>query len=247
MEVGLAWNEILARFAVCEDEVSSGVTATLSGQYAYWSNTQANVLLTASSTAFGNYDMELTASVGPSGQTFAPAPQATSAQSNRQGTAVVGCGDERDTLIQEYRDYSVNLSPTCGSFTNSAQSEYFSYAELTVLSPASWAIIGQPLIIAKSSGYGLDRWREMLGAAQITNSVYRAPAAVDGAAQSRHMYGDAVDLRNQTRTEAEYTAKASSAKGDPNNLTIPHAQADFVEALSGPCGIGCVHADWRNH
>jgi hypothetical protein len=40
---------------------SSGVTATLAGQYAYWSNTQVNALLTASSTAFGNYDMEVTA------------------------------------------------------------------------------------------------------------------------------------------------------------------------------------------
>ena len=29
------------------------------------------------------------------------------------------------------------------------------------------------------------------------------------------------------------------------HLTIPDAGADWIEPLIGPCGYGCVHADWR--
>lgn len=52
------------------------------------------------------------------------------------------------------------------------------------------------------------------------------------------MHGNAVDLRNVTRTTAEYDMMAKAAAA---------ANAGFIEPLSGPCGLGCVHADWRNY
>ncbi len=155
-----------------------------------------------------------------------------------------GCGYERDTLIQEYATYNVNLTPECAWFTQSASSQYFTFSELHVNDFYSWALIRQPLVVNKSSGYGLDRWRELYGGPRTVNSGYRSPsknASIAGAAQSRHMYGDAVDLANASHTRQEYDDMANAAKyGNPN------AGASWVEDWSGPCGDGCVHADWRN-
>jgi hypothetical protein len=55
------------------------------------------------------------------------------------------------------------------------------------------------------------------------------------------MYGDAMDLRNESQTVQEYNEMANAAKnGNPN------AGASYVEELTGPCSLVCVHADWRN-
>jgi hypothetical protein len=156
-------------------------------------------------------------------------------------TAVAGCGDQRDQMIAEYVTFGVNLAPTCSSFTQSAHSVHFSFAELNASNPYSWAIIRFPLTVAESSGFGLDRWRANAGGTpRFVNSAYRAPAhnaAIGGASQSRHMFGDAVDLRNLSQTLAEYTLMSNAA----NN-----AGASFIEPLTGSCGLACIHADWRN-
>src|SRR5690349_12330123 len=68
------------------------------------------------------------------------------------------CGDERDDIIQEYVDEGVDLKPQCGDFTQTSHSAYFTYKELTVNEPHSWALIGGPLAVDKGSGYGLDKW-----------------------------------------------------------------------------------------
>ncbi len=158
--------------------------------------------------------------------------------------APTGCGDQRDTIIQEYVTYGVSLTPQCSWFTLTAHSEYFQFPELKVYDPYSWALIRQPLTINKSYEYGLDRWWQLWGASRISNSGYRSPshnASVGGAQNSRHLYGDAMDLRNETGTVQEYNSMADAAKyGNPN------AGASYVEPLDGPCGYGCVHADWRN-
>lgn len=154
--------------------------------------------------------------------------------------ASAACGDERDQIIQEYKDKGVNLTPTCSDFTQSAHSVYFSYAELTVNEPHTWALIREPLTIDKSNGYGLDKWRDAYGSSRIINSSYRSPvknSQVGGAPQSRHMYGDAVDLRNESGGDTEYNAMVTAANT---------AKADYIEPVSGPCAKACVHADWRN-
>lgn len=151
-----------------------------------------------------------------------------------------GCGDERDQIIAEYFTYGVNFVPVCVNFTQTAHSVYFTFSELNT-GDYTWALVRQPLTISQSSGYGLDDWRANYGSSRIVNSAYRNPArnyAVGGAANSRHMFGDAVDLRNQSGGVPEWNAMVSAANS---------AKADFVEPQNGPCGLACTHADWRSH
>jgi hypothetical protein len=158
------------------------------------------------------------------------------------GAVVVvgGCGDERDAIIKEYVDKGVNLTPACADFTQAAKSEFFTFKQLTVNDPHSWALIREPLVVGKRTRYGLDKWRQEYGSARITNSVYRSPIkneTVGGAPQSRHMHGDAADLRNETGKDPEYDAMVTAAQ---------NARADYIEPISGPCKKACVHADWRD-
>jgi hypothetical protein len=145
-------------------------------------------------------------------------------------------------MIQEYVNYAVTPYPTCPDFTQTAHAVYFAFSELNT-GDYSWGLIRLPLTTASSSGYGLDDWRVNYGASRIVNSAYRNPvrnAAVGGAFSppSRHMFGDATDLRNQSGLMAEYNAMVSAAQA---------ANADFIEPTNGPCGTACTHADWRNH
>lgn len=149
------------------------------------------------------------------------------------------CSGERGTIVQEYIDYRVTLALRCSFFTQTAHSQYFSFAEMET-GDYTWALVRRPLVRPASSGYGLDRWRELYGAPRIINSAYRNPsrnARVGGAPQSRHMYGDAVDLRNESGTAGEWQQMDDAAR---------LAGADYREPLS-LSGYGHVHADWRNH
>jgi len=149
------------------------------------------------------------------------------------------CYDVRDQITEEYRTYDVGWFPVCSYYTQTAHSYYFSFGEFNT-GNYSWALVKRPLVIAASSGYGLDRWRELYGGPRIINSAYRNPvrnASVGGKRDSRHQHGDAVDLRNQTGTAAEWDSMYRTA-GD--------AGADYREPVSDS-GLGHVHADWRYH
>ena len=118
------------------------------------------------------------------------------------------------------------------------QSVYFQFSELNT-GDHSWALIRQPLIVGAGTGYGLDKWRENYGGSRIVNSAYRNPvrnANVGGAQNSRHMYGDASDLRNNSVTQQEWDSMVTAAE---------NAFASWIEPVNGPCGLGCTHADWR--
>ncbi|MEK8032913.1 D-Ala-D-Ala carboxypeptidase family metallohydrolase [Ideonella sp. DXS29W] len=150
------------------------------------------------------------------------------------------CGDSRDSIIREYDTYNVSLNPTCSNFTNRRRTEYFAFSELET-GDYSWALLRTPFMAAKSTGYGVDKWRYEYGGPRYTNSVYRNPARnsrVGGASQSRHMYGDAADLDNRSNTSSEW-----------NNMyyAAGRAHADWREPSNGPCGYACNHADWRSH
>jgi hypothetical protein len=151
------------------------------------------------------------------------------------------CGDQRDQIIAEYAALGGYLSPTCSSFTQTDHAAHFTFNELNVNNPYSWAIIRFPLTASASASYGLERWRANAGGVpRYVNSAYRPPQHnqnVGGVPNSRHIFGDAVDLRNVPRTEAEYNLLKNAALD---------ADAGYVEPLSGSCGYGCVHADWRN-
>ena len=105
-----------------------------------------------------------------------------------------------------------------------------------------WALVRAPLIADSVSGYGIDRWRDWYGASRIINSSYRNPVrnvglTPSGAANSRHMFGDAADLRNETYTENEWTAMHTAAA---------NANADYIEPRDGPCGL-VTRCDVGNH
>ncbi|WP_374568250.1 D-Ala-D-Ala carboxypeptidase family metallohydrolase [Ideonella sp.] len=155
-------------------------------------------------------------------------------------SAHAACGDSRDALIQEYVTYGVSLRPTCSNFTSSRRTEYFAFSELET-GDYSWALLRSPFVAAKSTGYGIDRWRYEYGGPRYTNSVYRNPARnrrIGGATQSRHMYGDAADLDNRSGSTSEWWNMYYAAG---------RAHADWREPTNGPCGYACHHADWRSH
>lgn len=158
-----------------------------------------------------------------------------------QGYGVyMGCGAVLDSIIKEYDTYGVSLNPKCLDFTQDRHSVSFSFAELNT-GDYAWALLRAPLVATAASGYGLDKLRQAYGGPRVINSAYRNPphnASIGGATQSRHMYGDAADLRNASGTITEYTAMRSAAK---------RAHADYIEPRSGPCRTNCVHADWRAH
>jgi hypothetical protein len=163
---------------------------------------------------------------------------------------VQGCGDVRDEIIAEYNlSYSItnkkgvlvsvkpDFVPICSNFSNSARSTYFNFSEIN-WGDYSWALVRTPLTTGK-----LDAWiNEQGGApARPITSGYRNPAhnfnkVHSTAPGSRHMHGDAIDLANISRTVTEHNFLTETA----------YAVGAWVEHLSGPCKLGCVHADWRN-
>jgi hypothetical protein len=155
-------------------------------------------------------------------------------------TQGIVCGDERDSIIKEYITYKIPFTPTCDEFTQTAHTADYSFSDLNT-GDYSWALIRQPLVNSAVVGYGLEKWVANIGSVHLITSAYRNPARnarVGGATSSRHLYGDAVDLQNVTRSTSEYNLLRKAALS---------AGADYVEPLNGPCGTGCVHADWRKH
>jgi hypothetical protein len=145
---------------------------------------------------------------------------------------------ERSHAKDEYTTYSVNLTPACADFSNSRSAAHFTFSELNG-GDYSVALIKDQLIAASSSD-GLEKWRSNYGSPMTVTSAYRNPAhnaSVGGAAQSRHMYGDAADIA----TGSDHNVWNSMLTAAQN------ANADWTEDTSGPCGWACVHADWRSH
>jgi len=138
------------------------------------------------------------------------------------------CGADRDTIIAEYTQYNVGLTPTCADFTQTAHSANFTFAELNGGDHA-WAIIRGSLL------NGLECVRSGNGNVALNiNSGYRCPvrnAAVGGASQSRHMFGDAADIASNAGTwQALHDAgKNCGACVEPQSVS----------------GSGHVHVDWR--
>ncbi len=162
------------------------------------------------------------------------------------GDGCDNCPDARSDIIMQYENFHIIggtsgdfFIPNCDEFTQTAHSDFFSFDELNVHNVFPWALLRTPLLALRSSGYGLDKWREEFGSPRIINSAYRNPQHnqnIGGATRSRHMFGDAADLRNETGTMEEWTAMKQAAL---------RSGADWTEPRNGPCGIDCFHADWR--
>src|SRR5690606_8243370 len=149
------------------------------------------------------------------------------------------CGDERGTMIQEYVDYGVGLTPSCSDFASGGGSAHFSWSELnggfsTGNPHGPWGKVTGTL----TSGLEETRTNYNRGSIVLA-SGYRCPhgnAAVGGASQSRHMWGDAADMYSAAHpwSFAEWTLLSEAAE---------QAGATFIEPYSQDPSH--VHADWR--
>ncbi len=237
---------------------SDGADVSVTG-ITSWTTSSITATLNAAASAVGPYDVQVT-SVG-AGLGF-QSNGTTTAQSNHgtfqvQTQMPAPCGDQRDTITQEYITYGVQLLPQCSWYTQTAHSAYYTFSQFNVHGSYAWALVKLPSTTSQSSGYGLDRWTQLIGSLQTINSAYRSPAhnaQIGGNPRSRHMFGDAVDLNNATHSLAEYTQKACAASvaaaktyGGVTCASQPDASADYVEPTTLACHLNCVHADWRNH
>ena len=143
-----------------------------------------------------------------------------------------GCGNDRDSIIIEYYDYPTSSSnpyiPVCPSFTNSASTAHFSFAELNVNQEYGWAILLRGFL------NGLEATRVSYNQAMTVNSGYREPAYnadIGGAPASPHVFGDAADIASgQTTWQGLHdVAKANGACVEPESES----------------GSTHVHMDWR--
>ncbi len=151
------------------------------------------------------------------------------------------CGDERNELLKLYEELELGLDLNCESFTKTRGGQYFKFSEMVGKGEYEWALIRDPLIVSPDKDYGLNLLRAEYGAPRAVNSGFRDPAhnkKIGGAKRSRHQFGDAVDLRNVTRSQEEW---------DRMWMAAYEANADYIEPLNGPCKLNCLHADWRNH
>ena len=138
-------------------------------------------------------------------------------------SAIAGfpCGDDRDDLIAEYKTWHVALSPQCSDFDNTAYTSYFSNLELSKNEdpPYGWALLTVELL------NDIDKWRFNYDQPMTVNSAYRnpyhnfnLPQGRQGAANSRHMFGDAIDIANPTRDMAGRNALLDAL---PPKVTLP--------------------------
>jgi hypothetical protein len=208
-----------------------------------------------------------------------PPSPASPAYANAQNSnlshnnASLVCGNNSDNLVAEYAANKITdittgqrFSPICKQASQSAHSSFFYFNEINNPCPSlneqpefPFALIRNPLVIPDSSGYGLDAWRQNYGSSRIINSGFRDPSqntacGSTATSGSRHMFGDAVDLRNQSRTVMEWNNMFTAAND---------AGADYIEYPTEACEggtfhidvngetyagcIGWTHADWRDH
>jgi len=237
---------------------------------ASWSDTSITGTLTVDENAGGQNVTIAVNSTGYNGLNFQAGPGQSS-----QGTAQVQvyyCADaQQNQIAAQYPvpDSTTGMAfvPLCIWFTQTASSLYYSATQQGNFGkqPFGWALVKNPLTTPAYTFYGLDFWTYLMGAgAQTIDSTYRPPVynqQKGGQPDSRHQFGDAVDIHNVSGTQLEHDLKAclasvaaaSSSSGGRVMTSCAYlgvtidASADWVESTTGACGMSCVHADWRSH
>lgn len=146
------------------------------------------------------------------------------------------CGDERDDIIAEYPAHGVIFRPFCSSFSNGGGWGNFPFSVLND-GDYNWAIVRNGILYER-----LDIAEEYMfwnhsALLQVT-SGYRNPeknAGLNppGAANSRHLYGDAADLKVKLLDKCQYQSAVLQS--------VSLANASWTDTYS-TCH---VHADWR--
>lgn len=192
------------------------------GSIIYASDSQVNVSYTVSAqAAAGSHTLLLQTARGTArGQVQVAAP----------------CGDQRDAMIAEYVTYSVDLLPTCSSFTQSSPTANFTFAVLNSGTYA-WAILTGYL------GSGLDGIFAHEPYAMVITSGYRNPVKANSVnpssvKTSRHEHGDGVDIATYSN-DTQWTTMHDAAKqwGTPGGT--PCMEPRSVSTNNH------LHVDWR--
>jgi hypothetical protein len=195
-------------------------------------------------------DADRTGSLTVAGQSFT----VTQAGAN-------SCGDERDRIIQGYKDFGVQdilhgahsgplFVPVCSNFTKTGSNAFYSFPEFNISNQfaPNWALIRTPL------AFGLDQWIRLLGAKKPLNSAYRTPADliriysglhIPAPKGSRHMFGDAADLDVPSKSQTEWRRMVKAAKDVGAAWTEPDRPPfGCFDASQGAAAWRCAHADW---
>lgn len=148
--------------------------------------------------------------------------QAPLAQDESSGTILPQCGDERTTIIEEYKTHNVNWTPSCSDVRSAGGTANFTWSELnggfSNGNPhATWGIVTATLETEIEN----TRTNYNRGGIRLS-SGYRCPhghASIPGAAsQSIHMRGQAVDMysasHSWTETEFDLLKAAAVATGN---------------------------------
>lgn len=190
-----------------------------------------------------------------------------------------GCGDTRDAMISAYTGVAAQaqatgkspvIIPACKTFTKDWNSPIYTFSQYinhdnkgcTTKSP--WALARGPLLLPASSKFGLNQWNQLIstspfastnGAPHHLDNGYRDPVCQQAinpqATSSRHQFGDAVDIKNNSFIPGLDETDQSAAQAEHDALAdfAISAGAGFVEATApkktNPCGFKCIHADWR--
>ncbi len=137
------------------------------------------------------------------------------------------CNDERDIIIQEYATHGVNWTPTCADLEQFADPK-FALPEDT---HSPWGIVKSVIYVKLAYIQEIA----VMGNLRVT-SGYRCPhknAGIPGSAtNSRHLYGDAMDLTPPAEmwnppTEERYNQLRNAAvQSDPAYITIWSSYSD---------------------
>jgi hypothetical protein len=152
-----------------------------------------------------------------------------------------GCGDERDTIIGEYSSGAMAslFVPTCNDFATGGGSSHFSWGDLNQ-APGSghppWGIVRSILL------NGLELTWFIYGGTIAVTSGYRCPhgnSLVSTASTSRHMWGDAADIKPGTNWNPPNELEFSNLRG-----AALCAGAGYLTEWSTYTDHH-LHADWR--
>lgn len=158
----------------------------------------------------------------------APAPQPV------DGGGGGGCGDERDVIIHEYHTYGVEWIPGCADLEAFGDHRFSQSGD----THPPWGIINGVLYnkVAEVQEYALYELR-VTGGYRCPHKNHDLP---DAAAQSRHMFGTAIDMtppldRYSPPTLEEYNHLRSAA-----SQTGPRWMSEWSTYPSNRH----LHADW---
>lgn len=153
--------------------------------------------------------------------------------------------DEIDQCRQEYVDMNKNHKPTRGEFvdnTTYSNPGHFSFGEINS---------GDYDVAIFTIAQHLENIREAIGnLAMPVNSGYRNPirnASVGGATNSRHIYGDAVDIglqdwdKDGDKDEDDWILMKNAADAEGASYIEPYEDTKPILGVRE----GWVHMDWR--